>query len=107
MLDKVRDYARKWQMLQKEDCVIAGVSGGADSVCLLFVLLELRKEIGFDLVVAHVNHGLRGEAAYADEDYVKSLCETLGVPCECYFEDVELFAKNRFFASKIEFFCIF
>ena len=95
MLDKVRDYARKWQMLQKEDCVIAGVSGGADSVCLLFVLLELRKEIGFDLVVAHVNHGLRGEAANADEDYVKSLCETLGVPCECYFEDVELFAKNR------------
>jgi len=95
MLDKVRDYARKWQMLQKEDCVIAGVSGGADSVCLLFVLLELQKELGFDLVVAHVNHGLRGEAADADEAHVKNICKEKGIPCECYFEDVELFAKNR------------
>ncbi len=95
MLDKVRDYASKWHMLQKEDCVIAGVSGGADSVCLLFVLLELQKELGFELVVAHVNHGLRGAFADADETYVKKLCEEKGIPCECYFEDVELFAKKR------------
>lgn len=95
MLEKVKKYADKWHMLQKEDCVIAGVSGGADSVCLLFVLLELQKEIGFELVAAHVNHGLRGEAADADEAYVKELCKEHGILCESYFANVELIAKNR------------
>lgn len=95
MLKQVKDYVSKWQMLKKEDCVIIGVSGGADSVCLLFVLLELQKEIGFQMVAVHVNHRLRGESADADERYVKELCARYGVPCETYSEDVELFAKKR------------
>lgn len=95
MLEKVKDYVEKWQMLTSEDCVIAGVSGGADSVCLLFVLLELQKEIDFRIVVAHVNHGLRGQAADADENYVKQLCKEHGIPCESYFANVELIAKKR------------
>ncbi len=95
MLKKVRDYVDKWQMLQSEDCVIVGVSGGADSVCLLFVLLELQKDIGFQLVAVHVNHGIRKEAGDADEAYVRELCARHGVLCECYFANVELIAKNR------------
>jgi len=95
MLKKVRDYVDRWHMLQSKDRLIVGVSGGADSVCLLFVLLELQKEIGFDMVAVHVNHGLRGQAADADEAYVKELCRVHGIPCECYFENVELIAKNR------------
>ena len=94
MLEKVKAYVNEWQMLQKEDCVIAGVSGGADSICLVFMLLELQKEIGFKMAVVHVNHGLRGEEADEDEAYVKTFCAKFGIPCECYFEDVELFAKN-------------
>lgn len=95
MLKKVEDYVSKWDMLKKEDKVIAGVSGGADSICLLFVLLELQKKIPFELVVVHVNHGLRGAAADGDEAYVKELCEKYEITCEIYFEDVELIAKNR------------
>ena len=95
MLKKVANYVDKWQMLQKEDCVIVGVSGGADSVCLLFVLLELRQEIGFKIVVTHVNHGLRGEEADSDEAYVKKLCAENGLICESYFVNVESIAKNR------------
>ena len=91
MLDKVRSYIDKWQMLQKEDCVIVGVSGGADSVCLLFVLLELQKEIGFDMVAVHVNHGLRGEEADADQRYVEQICKENGVKFVSYFENVEFF----------------
>lgn len=95
MLEKVRSYAEKWQMLTSEDCVIAGVSGGADSVCLLLVLLELQKEIGFQVVAVHVNHGLRGADADADEAFVKQFCEERGVPLETYFTDVEAIAKER------------
>lgn len=95
MLEKVKKYVNKWHMIEKEDRVIVGVSGGADSVCLLFVLSELQKEIPFEMAAVHVNHGLRGEAADADEAYVKKLCTSLGVSLYSYYENVELIAKNR------------
>lgn len=95
MLKKIEQYVSKWDMLKKEDKVIAGVSGGADSICLLFVLLELQKRIPFELVVVHVNHGLRGEDADGDEAYVRDLCKKYGIACEIYSENVELIAKNR------------
>ena len=95
MLEKVKSYVEKWQMLTSEDCVVVGVSGGADSVCLLLVLLELQKEIGFEVVAVHVNHGLRGADADEDEAFVKQFCMELGVPLETYFTDVESIAKER------------
>ena len=95
MLKKIEQYVSRWDMLKKEDRVITGVSGGADSICLLFVLLELQKKIPFELVVVHVNHGLRGEDADGDEAYVKELCREHGIICEVYSENVELIAKKR------------
>lgn len=95
MQKKIERYVSEWGMLKKEDKVITGVSGGADSICLLFVLLELKKKIPFELVVVHVNHGLRGEEADGDEAYVKELCREHGIVCEVYSENVELIAKNR------------
>ena len=95
MLEKIRSYAEKWQMLTSEDCVITGVSGGADSVCLLLVLLELQKEIGFEVVAVHVNHGLRGADADADEAFVKQFCAERDVPLEIYLSDVAAVAKER------------
>lgn len=95
MKDKVRNYMDKWQMLQSEDCVIVGVSGGADSICLLLLLSQLQKTIGFRMVAVHVNHGLRGMDADADEAYVKEFCKELGVVCEIYSADVELISKKR------------
>lgn len=59
--------------------MIAGISGGADSVCLLFVLLEIRKQIPFTLEVVHINHGIR-EDAVQDAEFVKALCEEWKVP---------------------------
>lgn len=80
-------------MLKKDDIVIAGVSGGADSVCLLFMLLELKKEIGFSLLAVHVNHGIRGKAAEADEVYVRELCRKQEVKLKVYHEDVPHYAR--------------
>lgn len=95
MLGKVKTYIEKWKMLTSEDCVIVGVSGGADSVCLLLVLLELQKKMEFRMVAVHVNHGLRGADADADEKFVRNLCEERGVLCEVFSADVESIAKNR------------
>jgi len=95
MLEKVKRYIKKWHMIEEGDHIIVGVSGGADSVCLLFVLSEFRKTIPFEVTVVHVNHGLRGEAAAADEAYVNELCDTLSIPIYTYYENVELIAKSR------------
>ena len=59
-----------------------------------FVLCELRKKLGFEVIVCHVNHQLRAEAAEQDEAYVKELCRKLDVPCRIFHENVELIAKN-------------
>lgn len=95
MLKKVEEYVEKWHMLKKEDRIIVGVSGGADSVCLLFILLELQKKIPFEIIVVHVNHELRGIDADEDEAYVKKICEEHQILCVTYSENVELIAKKR------------
>ena len=77
-------------MLTCGDRVIAGVSGGADSVCLFLMLLELRKKIGFD-----VHHGLRGEAADQDQQFVEALCEQHRIPLEIFRVNLESIAKKR------------
>ncbi len=82
-------------MIKEGDVVTAGVSGGADSVCLLFVLCALRETLGFEVQVCHVNHGLRGAEADADEAYVRELCAQLGVRCRIFHRNVELIARNR------------
>lgn len=85
MLEKVENYIRQWKMLEKGDKVVVGLSGGADSVCLFLILEELRKKIGFEILAVHVNHGIRGEEAKADEEFVKTLCEEKRNPMqECF-----------------------
>jgi len=66
---QIRHTIQKHQMLTSRDRVLAGVSGGADSVCLALVL----KELGLDLAVAHVNHGLTGIESDADEEFTREL----------------------------------
>ena len=63
-------------MLQPGDRVVAGVSGGADSVCLLFLLLEWRRAFPLDIAVVHVNHGIRPEAG-EDARYVENCVENI------------------------------
>lgn len=94
MIEKVKAYVRKYHMLEKGDIVIAGVSGGADSICLLFVLRKLQEEIPFALRVVHVNHGLRGAQAKRDEEYVVKICRQEDIPCKVFCENVELIAKR-------------
>ena len=73
MIGKIMDYIKEYEMIQENDVVIAGVSGGADSVCLHFVLLEIQKKMPFQIRVVHVDHGIRKEAG-RDAAFVEQLC---------------------------------
>ncbi len=84
----------KYNMIDKGDKILAAVSGGADSVCMLHVLNCLKSDLGFKLACAHVNHGLRGAAADSDEQFVKSLCKKLGIKCYTKCTDVGALAKE-------------
>ena len=95
MYKKVREYIRAWQMLGAKDKVIAGVSGGADSICLLFMLLMLKSEIGFEIAAVHIHHGLREGTADRDEAYVRDVCEKENVELFVYHENVKDYAKEH------------
>ena len=75
--------------------VAAGVSGGADSVFLFYVLLALKRETDFDLRVVHVDHSIRGDEAARDADFVQRMCEDSGVPFTLVRRDIPAIAKAR------------
>lgn len=84
---KVKKYMYVHDMAEAGDCVVAGVSGGADSVCMLHLLTRLQKEIPIRLAVVHVNHGLRAEAG-EDAAYVERLCGQWDIPF--YLREVDM-----------------
>lgn len=92
----VLEFIKKNNMFTKGDKVLVGVSGGADSVCLLFVLYNLKEELNISLSAVHVHHGLRGEEADHDAQYAAKLCEKLNIECEIKYVDVKSAAiKNH------------
>ena len=94
MIEKVRKYVEQYGMLSPNDIVVAGVSGGADSLCLLFLLHEFAKEMPLNIAAVHVNHKLRKEAK-EDAAYVKQICTELEVPFFLKEFDVEKLAKEQ------------
>ena len=91
---KIFDYVDEHNMLNASDYVVAGVSGGADSVCLLFALLEIRKKLPIDIHVVHVNHMIR-DGAKDDAEYVRSLCEKFDIKFTLKECDVAAAAKRE------------
>jgi len=80
LVDKVRQTIQESQMLPIPAKVVVAVSGGADSVALLHALWVLRNELYLSLIVAHLNHGLRGEEADKDAVFVEDLAARLNLP---------------------------
>ena len=80
MLNKLLSFLREQDMVQPGDTVIAAVSGGADSVALLFALYLLKEKLDITLEAAHFNHNLRGEESLRDETFVRTLCDRYDIP---------------------------
>ena len=94
MIEKVRQYVEQYGMLSSGDTVVAGISGGADSLCLLFLLHEFAKKLPLRIAAVHVNHKIREEAG-EDAAYVKQICEGLGIPFFLKEYDVEGLAERQ------------
>ncbi len=80
MIDKVRAAIKEFSMLEGGNEITVALSGGADSMALLYALLNLEEEFSLKISAAHLNHGLRGEEADRDEAFVKEQCRMLKVP---------------------------
>ncbi len=81
-------------MLKKNDSIVVGVSGGADSVCLLHILNRISDVYKIRLTAVHVNHCIRGKDADYDELFVKKMCENMNLDFFCFSEDIKKEAKR-------------
>ena len=95
VLDQVKKTVAEYHMIQPGDKVLVGVSGGPDSVALIRILNNLKKNMGFDMGIAHVNHGLRGDTAKRDEQFVRALAKEMAVPCYVTSEDVKKYSNDN------------
>ena len=91
---KVKAYIEEFEMIREGDQVIAGVSGGGDSMAMLSCLRQYREEMDFSLKVVHVHHGIRGEEADRDAALVKQVCSDWQIPCQILRYDVPDLAKG-------------
>lgn len=91
--DKVFAFIKEYGMLSPGEKVVAGISGGADSVCLLLVLQEWSRRYGLELSVIHVHHGIREEAE-GDLRFVEALCDRYGIPFLAEYADVPALAAK-------------
>ena len=80
MLNKLLRFIRQYDMVSPGDRVICAVSGGADSVALLFACYLLKEKLGIELAAAHFNHHLRGEESQRDEAFVREFCHRYEIP---------------------------
>ncbi|WP_455719347.1 tRNA lysidine(34) synthetase TilS [Agathobacter sp.] len=94
ILKETKEYISQNKMIQPGSCVIAALSGGADSVCMLLLLKELSRELGFTLEAVHVEHGIRGEESREDARFAMDLCKKLDITCHMHPVDVPAYAKS-------------
>ena len=94
--EKILETIKKYNLIQNGDKIIVGLSGGPDSISLINVLDEIRKdkttELKFDIIATHINHNIREEAK-SDEDYVVKYCEERNI--EVYVLSIDINKKAK------------
>lgn len=97
---RVADYINRNNMIDREDVIVAGVSGGADSMCLLSLLLDLRDMWNIDVVAVHIHHGIRGQSADDDMEYVKEFCRLNGIEFAGFYFDIPAIALENHMSAE-------
>jgi len=95
MVEKVLADIKDKNLIDKGDTIIVGLSGGPDSVCLLHVLKSIEESMNIMIVAVHVNHMLRGQDSFEDEEYVKNLCKKLNIKLKIEQIDLQNIAKKK------------
>lgn len=93
-MDKIKNYIKRHNLINKEDKIVIGFSGGPDSLYLMLVLLELRQEFSLSLAAVYINHQLLVEAS-RHEAFARRFCEEHGVPFYCYRKDIASYAAKE------------
>lgn len=81
MLNELLRFIRRYDMIESGDTVVCAVSGGADSMALLWAFYLLKDKLQIHLECAHFNHGLRGAESDAEQAFVEDFCKGLQIPC--------------------------
>ena len=85
--DEVLKTIKTYNLINRKDKIVIGVSGGPDSICLLHVLNNLKQELEIEICVAHINHMIR-KVADSETEYVRKFCNDLGI--ECFIKKVDI-----------------
>ena len=88
MLNKLLAFIRRYEMIQPGDKVVCALSGGADSMALLFAMYLLKQKLKIDVSAAHFNHQLRGAESDRDAEFVKDFCSRYEIPLHLEAEQV-------------------
>ncbi|MCH5252833.1 MAG: tRNA lysidine(34) synthetase TilS [Lachnospiraceae bacterium] len=94
MKERLIDFNNRHHLFSRGDSIVIGVSGGADSVCLLRLLSEIKEEYELSLSVLHVHHGIRGGEADRDAAFVENMAGCLGLPFSLVKKDVPEVAER-------------
>lgn len=94
IVEKIKKTIKDNNLIGKNEKIVVGVSGGPDSMCLLQVLIILKNELNFNLVVAHINHMIRKEAN-SETKYVEDFCKKNNIECFVKMADVLKLAEDE------------
>ncbi len=100
MEKRVLEIIKEYNLIEDGDQIVIGLSGGPDSMALLYILLAIREEIDFNIHIAHVNHGVRGKDALKDEIFVETLAKELNLPYYSKTVNMDEYAKEEGLSSE-------
>ena len=98
--DRFLKFITDNELIDKNDGIVVGVSGGPDSMCLLSLLNEIKDYMNIDIIAAHINHMIRGHEADADEEYTRQMCEKMNIKFVSKKIDINKYAKINKMSSE-------